>query len=321
MPVPICLVTGGAGFIGSHLVEALIQRGYPLRVLDDLSTGRASNLAGIIDRIDFRHGSVTDLSAVREAMRGVGTVFHLAAIPSVQRSVENPSETHEVCATGTLNILLAAREARVKRVVYAASSSAYGDQPGAVRREEDPLLPLSPYAAAKLAGEYYCLAFTRTLGLETVRLRLFNVFGPRQDASSPYSGVIALFLRAFAEGRQPTIYGDGLQTRDFVFVEDAVQAFLRAAEAKSASGNVYNIGSGQATNLLDLVASLNRIFGTGLSPIHAPPRAGDVRHSQADISRAERDLGYHPRFGLEEGLRATLNWLRTSEAIASSKHS
>lgn len=252
-------------------------------------------------------------------MRGVGTVFHLAAIPSVQKSVENPVRTHEACATGTLNVLLAAKESGVRRVVYAASSSAYGDQPGTVRREDDPLLPLSPYAAAKLAGEHYCLAFTRTVGLETVRLRLFNVFGPRQDASSPYSGVIALFLRAFAEGRQPTIYGDGLQTRDFVFVEDAVQAFLLAAEAETASGNVYNIGSGQATTLLDLIAVLNRVFGTSLTPAHAPPRPGDVRHSQADISRVERDLGYHPRFSLEEGLRATLNWLRTSEAVTSSK--
>jgi len=317
--VPICLVTGGAGFIGSHLVEALIQRGHSLRVLDDLSTGTVSNLAGLADRVDFRRGSVTDLSTVREAMRGVGTVFHLAAIPSVQKSVENPVRTHEACATGTLNVLLAAKESGVRRVVYAASSSAYGDQPGTVRREDDPLLPLSPYAAAKLAGEHYCLAFTRTVGLETVRLRLFNVFGPRQDASSPYSGVIALFLRAFAEGRQPTIYGDGLQTRDFVFVEDAVQAFLLAAEAETASGNVYNIGSGQATTLLDLIAVLNRVFGTSLTPAHAPPRPGDVRHSQADISRVERDLGYHPRFSLEEGLRATLNWLRTSEAVTSSK--
>jgi UDP-glucose 4-epimerase len=301
------------------LVEALIQRGHSLRVLDDLSTGTVSNLAGLADRVDFRRGSVTDLSTVREAMRGVGTVFHLAAIPSVQKSVENPVRTHEACATGTLNVLLAAKESGVRRVVYAASSSAYGDQPGTVRREDDPLLPLSPYAAAKLAGEHYCLAFTRTVGLETVRLRLFNVFGPRQDASSPYSGVIALFLRAFAEGRQPTIYGDGLQTRDFVFVEDAVQAFLLAAEAETASGNVYNIGSGQATTLLDLIAVLNRVFGTSLTPAHAPPRPGDVRHSQADISRVERDLGYHPRFSLEEGLRATLNWLRTSEAVTSSK--
>lgn len=317
--MPICLVTGGAGFIGSHLVEALIQRGHSLRVLDDLSTGTTSNLGGLADRVDFRRGSVTDLSTVREAMQGVGTVFHLAAIPSVQKSVEDPVRTHEACATGTLNVLLAAKESGVRRVVYAASSSAYGDQPGTVRREDDPLLPLSPYAAAKLAGEHYCLAFTRTFELQTVRLRLFNVFGPRQDASSPYSGVIALFLRAFAEGRQPTIYGDGLQTRDFVFVEDAVQAFLLAAEAETASGNVYNIGSGRATTLLDLIAVLNRVFGTSLTPAHAPPRPGDVRHSQADISRAERDLGYHPRFSLEEGLRATLNWLRTSEAVTSSK--
>ncbi|MCS6976993.1 MAG: SDR family oxidoreductase [Gemmatales bacterium] len=315
--MPTCLVTGGAGFIGSHLVETLVRQGHLVRVLDDLSTGKLSNLSSVRHQVDFQQGSVTDLESVRLAVRDVDRVFHLAALPSVQKSVEDPVRTHEVCATGTLNVLLAAKEGGVRRVIYAASSSAYGDQVGALRREDDPLLPLSPYAAAKLAGEHYCQAFTRTYGLETVRLRLFNVFGPRQDASNPYSGVIALFLRAFLEDRTPTIYGDGLQSRDFVFVEDVVQAFLLAAESPKAFGNVYNVGSGQATSLLDLTASLNRIFGTEFTPIHAPPRPGDVRHSQADIGRAEHDLGYRPRFNLEEGLRATLNWLRADAFRAS----
>lgn len=309
--MPTCLVTGGAGFIGSHLVEALVQTGHRVRVLDDLSTGKTANLSGVWGQVEFCRGSVTDLEALRKAARGVERVFHLAAIPSVQQSIADPWTTHQVCATGTLNVLLAARDAGVRRVIYAASSSAYGDQAGSLRREDDPLLPASPYAAAKLAGELYCRAFTGCFSLETVRLRLFNVFGPRQDASSPYSGVIALFLQAFAEGRNPTIYGDGLQSRDFLFVQDAVQAFLLAAEAPSASGNVYNIGSGKATNLLELVACLQRLFGTAVSPVHAPPRPGDVRHSQADISRAERDLGFHPRVSLEDGLQATWAWLRS----------
>lgn len=305
-----CLVTGGSGFIGSHLVEALVAAGHGVRVLDDLSTGKRDNLRPVEGRIEFHQGSITDPDAVRRAVAGVAWVFHLAALPSVQRSVEEPLLSHHVCATGTLHVLEAARQAGVRRVVYAASSSAYGDTPGAVRVETDPIAPLSPYAAAKLAGEHYCRSFTAVYGLETVRLRFFNVFGPRQDARSPYSGVIALFLAAGLEGRTPTIHGDGLQSRDFTYVANAVQALMRAAEAPAAVGNVYNIGNGGSVSLLDLVASLNQLIEQPLRPTHGPARAGDVRHSQADITQARRDLGYEPTVTFPEGLRRTLEWQR-----------
>jgi UDP-glucose 4-epimerase len=243
---------------------------------------------------------------VRQAVAGCDVVFHLAALPSVTKSVENPLASHDACATGTLTVLDAARHAKVRRVVYAASSSAYGDQPGDVRRESDPLVPLSPYAAAKLAGEHYCQCCTAVYGLETVRLRFFNVFGPRQDAKSPYSGVISLFSAAMARGQAPTIYGDGLQTRDFVYVADVVQALVKAAQAPRASGNVYNIGSGQSVTILDLVKHLNELLGTSLQPVHGPARAGDVRHSLADIALARRDLGFEPQVSFREGLARTL---------------
>src|SRR5207302_6154856 len=228
-------------------------------------------------------------------------------LPSVVKSVENPLACHEICATGTLMVLDAARKAGVRRLVYAASSSAYGDQPGDLRNEHDPLLPLSPYAAAKLAGEHYCTSCTSVYGLETVRLRFFNVFGPRQDAKSPYSGVIALFLAAMCDGLPPTIYGDGLQARDFVYVANVVQALCQAAQVSTAVGKVYNVGNGRSTTILDLVRHLNRLLDTKLEPQHLPPRAGDVRHSEADISRARSDLGYNPSVSFEEGLVHTLN--------------
>ncbi len=311
-----CLVTGGAGFIGSHLVEELAGRGHPVRVLDDFSTGRAANLEGIRNRVEVARGSVTDAEAVRTAVRGIEWVFHLAALPSVQKSVEDPLASHEVCATATVRVLHAARQAGVRRVVYAASSSAYGNQEGAVRTEADPVAPLSPYAAAKLAGEAYCECFTATYGLETVRLRFFNVFGPRQDARSPYSGVIALFIAAMAAGRAPTIYGDGRQSRDFVYVADAVQALVKAAAAPAASGKVYNIGRGEAVSVLDLVGHLQAMVGAAPGPNFAPPRAGDVRLSQADISRARRDLAYEPQVSFAEGLRRTLEARRRSVSAA-----
>jgi UDP-glucose 4-epimerase len=304
--VSTCLVTGGAGFIGSHLVEALVARGDAVRVLDDLSTGNAENLAGVRQRVQLIQGSVTAADVVERAVAGCDAVFHLAALPSVTKSVEAPLASHEIGATGTLLVLDAARRAGVRRVVYAASSSAYGDQPGDVRRETDPLLPLSPYAAAKLAGEHYCQCCTAVYGLETVRLRFFNVFGPRQDAKSPYSGVISLFSAAMAKGSAPTIYGDGLQTRDFVFVADVIQALVKAAEAPQAAGKVYNIGCGQSVTILDLVNHLNELLGVQLQPIFAPPRAGDVRHSLADIALARQDLGYAPAVSFREGLRRTL---------------
>jgi UDP-glucose 4-epimerase len=303
--VRTCLVTGGAGFIGSHLVEGLLATGWRVRVLDDLSTGHAVNLPAA-GRVDFARGSITDPAAVAAATGGCEVVFHLAALPSVVKSVEDPSLSHAVCATGTVQVLDAARRQGVRRVVYAASSSAYGDQPGTERTEDDALLPLSPYAAAKLAGEHYCQAFTAVYGLETVRLRFFNVFGPRQDPKNPYSGVIALFIAAMSAGRPPTVFGDGLQARDFVYVADVVQALLRAADAPAAAGNVYNIGIGRSTTVLDLVRDLNSLLGKDLQPVFAPPRAGDVRLSQADISRARRDLGYEPTVSFRDGLARTL---------------
>lgn len=305
-----CLVTGGAGFIGSHLVEQLLGDGWNVRVLDNLSTGKANNLANLAHRIDFIQGSINDTSVLRPAVAGCDVVFHLAALPSVARSLVDPMTTHEVCATGTLSVLDAARQMGVRRVLYAASSSAYGGTPGALRCESDPLAPLSPYASSKLSGELYCQSFTTVYGLETVRLRFFNVFGPRQDARSPYTGVIALFAAGMLEGKRPSVQGDGLQSRDFTYVENAVQALCRAADAPAAVGKVYNIGNGETTTVLALVAHLNDILSTNLAPVHAPARAGDVRHSQADISLARRDLGYEPRVNFVEGLRRTVAALR-----------
>jgi UDP-glucose 4-epimerase len=305
-----CLVTGGGGFIGSHLVEGLIARGCRVRVLDDFSTGHRANLADVQARVELLAESVTNAAMVQKAVEGQDVVFHLAALPSVVKCTEQPELAHEICATGTLHVLNAARQAGVRRVVYAASSSAYGNLPGAVRTEDDPLSPLSPYAAAKLAGEHYCRCFTTTYGLETARLRFFNVFGPRQDPRSPYSGVIALFATAMAEGRAPRIDGDGLQSRDFVYVENVVQALVKAAQAPAAVGNVYNIGCASSTTVLDLVKHLNQLLGSNLEPSHGPPRPGDVRHSQADISRARKDLAYEPAVSFAEGLRRTLEAAR-----------
>jgi UDP-glucose 4-epimerase len=304
------LVTGGAGFIGSHLVEALTRAGGRVRVLDDFSTGLRENLAHVTPAPEVVDGDAADAATVSKAVVGADVVFHLAALASVQKSVEAPAETHRVCATGTLTVLDAARRKGVRRVVYAASSSAYGLPQGDVQTEDEPLRPLSPYAAAKLAGELYCQAFTESFGLETVRLRFFNIFGPRQRADSPYSGVIALFAAAVAAGRTPTVFGDGLQTRDFTYVTDVVQALTHAAEAPGVSGRVYNIGAGRNVSLLDLIAALNRLLGVSVVPRHGPPRVGDVRHSRADVSRARRDLGYQPRVTFEDGLAETLRWLR-----------
>jgi len=305
-----CLVTGGAGFIGSHLVEQLLHDGWKVRVLDNLATGKANNLQPLAHRIDFIQGSINDATVLRPAISGCEVVYHLAALPSVARSLVDPMTTHEVCATGTLSVLDAARQMGVRRIVYAASSSAYGGTPGSLRVESDPIAPLSPYASSKLAGELYCQSFTTVFGLETVRLRFFNVFGPRQDARSPYSGVIALFIAGMLEGKRPTVQGDGKQSRDFTYVENVVQALTHAADAPDAIGKVYNIGNGQNSTVLQLIQHLNDILGTQLDPIHGPARAGDVRHSQADISAARKDLGYDPRVDFVEGLRRTVESLR-----------
>jgi UDP-glucose 4-epimerase len=305
------LVTGGAGFIGSHLVEALTALGRPVRVLDNFSTGLRSNLATIRPAPEIIEADLTDSPAVEQAMREVEVVYHLGALPSVQRSVEAPALTHAGCATGTLHVLDAARRAGVRRVVYAASSSAYGGQTSPDGQREDALpRPLSPYAAAKLAGELYLQAFAATYALETVSLRFFNIFGPRQRADSPYSGVIALFMDAMSEGKTPSIHGDGLQSRDFTYVANVVQALQKAADAPGVSGQVFNIGTGRSVTLLDLVAGLNRLLAKTIAPQHGPARAGDVRYSLANIDRARRSLGYEPFVSFEDGLERTLRWYR-----------
>ena len=303
-----CLVTGGAGFIGSHLAETLVASGHTVRVFDNLSTGDRANLAAVGGAIEFIAGDVTDFDAVRRATRGMELVFHQAALASVPRSIADPMATHRACVDGTLHVLLAAREAGVRRVIYAASSSAYGASTKLPKQETDPTLPLSPYAVAKLAGEQYCAAFTEVYGLETVRLRYFNVYGPRQPPDSPYAAVIPLFLRAMLAGQSPHIHGDGRQSRDFTFVEDVVQANLLAAETPVASGRVYNIACGRRTSLLQLVAKINALLGTAIAAVHGAPRPGDVRHSQADIARAQSELGYRPCLNVEEGLRRCLEY-------------
>jgi UDP-glucose 4-epimerase len=307
----LCLVTGGAGFIGSHLAEALTAAGRRVRVFDNLSTGLASNLAHVRPAPELVVGDLGDPSAVAGAVEGAGVIYHLGALASVARSVEMPADSHRACATGTLNVLDAARRARVRRLVYAGSSSAYGGASDPAGQSEDlPVQPLSPYAAAKLAGEMYCQAFAHTYGLETVRVRFFNIFGPRQRADSPYSGVIALFTAAMSAGKAPTVHGDGLQSRDFTYVTNAVQALMKASAAPGVSGNVYNVGTGATITVLDLVTALNKLLGTNLKPVHAAPRAGDVRFSRADIRRARAELGYEPQVTFEDGLARTLRWYR-----------
>lgn len=307
------LVTGGAGFIGSHLAEALLRRGDRVRVLDNLMTGKRENLAHIANEIEFIEGDIRDLETTRRAMQDVGVVFHEAAIPSVPRSVKEPLLNHEVNVTGTFNVLMAARDAGVRRVVFAASSSAYGETEVLPKQEEMLPSPLSPYAVAKLVGEFYSQVFTRAFGLETVCLRYFNVFGPRQDPSSPYSGVISKFITALLEGQTPVIYGDGEQSRDFTYVENVVLANLSAAQAPNAAGQVMNLGLCERTTLNQLLGELQRIIGTSLPARYEAPRAGDIRHSLADITRAETLLGYRPSVGLAEGLRRTVEWYRSKQ--------
>jgi UDP-glucose 4-epimerase len=305
----LCLVTGGAGFIGSHVVDGLLAAGKRVRVFDDLSTGQASNLPG---GVEFVRGCVTDLKGLTAAAAGCAVVYHLAAMASVAKSLEDPLACHAVCATGTLNALLAAKAAAARRVVYAASSSCYGpaDDPAGLS-EDTPLRPLSPYAAAKLAGEHYLEAFAASFGVETVRLRFFNIFGPRQRADSPYSGVIAIFVGLLTQGKTPVVHGDGSQARDFVYVANAVQAVLRAGEVPGVSGKVFNVGTGRSVTVLDLVNALNRVLGTNVSPTHGPARAGDVRFSLAKVDRIRAELGYDPAVGFEDGLRKTIDWYRS----------
>jgi UDP-glucose 4-epimerase len=308
------LVTGGAGFIGSHLVDALLQRGDRVRVLDNFSTGDPANLDEVAGRVDVIEGDITDLDTVQQAMKGVEVVFHQAALASVPRSVANPLATHRACVDGTLHVLLAARDAGVRRVVYAASSSAYGNSARLPKTETDPTAPLSPYAVAKLAGEQYCAAFSEVYGLETVRLRYFNVYGPRQTPDSPYAAVIPLFIQAIREGRSPRVHGDGQQSRDFTYVADVVQANLRAAEAVGVSGRVYNVAGGKRVSLLNLLHLLAELMDLDVQPEFVASRAGDVKHSQADIDRAMNDLGYRPTTEIRTGLQACIEWATQRQA-------
>jgi UDP-glucose 4-epimerase len=311
------LVTGGAGFIGSNTVDELVRRGHDVVVLDDLSTGKAENLVEVQEKVELRRHSVTDLDRLREACRGVDYVLHLGARTSVPRSVKDPLETNRVNVDGTLNVLVAARDAKVKRVVFAGSSSVYGETPTLPKREDMPAAPISPYGLSKLAGEIYGQVFQRCYGLEFVSLRYFNVFGPRQDPGSPYSGVLSLFNAALLNGTLPTVYGDGEQSRDFTYVGNAVEANLLACESKRAAGLAINIGTGSRYTLNQTLALLEKITGRPAKAKYGPPREGDIHDSQADISRAKDVLGYNPRFGFEEGLKNTWEWFSAVEKRSS----
>jgi len=299
------VVTGGAGFIGSHLAEEVARRGYHVIILDDLSTGKVENIEDLLDKdnVEFIKGSITDPPLLQELFRGVDYVFHQAAIPSVPRSIENPQASHEVNVSGTLNVLLAGKENSVKKVIYASSSSVYGDIPTLPKREDMVPHPLSPYAVTKLAGEYYCQVFHQVYELPTVCLRYFNVYGPRQDPNSQYAAVIPRFIKRALEGNPPIIFGDGEQTRDFTFVKDAVEASILAAE--SDARRLFNIAQGESITINELAKLIISIVGKNMEPIHQEPRPGDIRHSLADISRA-RAFGYEPRCSLQEGLRETI---------------
>jgi len=299
------VVTGGAGFIGSHLVEVLAGRGYRVIILDDLSTGKVENIQALLSKeaVEFIKGSITDLPLLRELFRGVDLVFHQAALPSVPRSIENPQASHEVNVSGTLNVLLAARENSVNKVIYASSSSVYGDMPTLPKREDMVPHPLSPYAVTKLAGEYYCQVFHQVYGLPSVCLRYFNVYGPRQDPNSQYAAVIPSFIKRTLGGNPPIIFGDGEQTRDFTFVKDVVEASILAAEGEACG--LFNIARGEGITINELARRVISIVGRNMEPVHQQPRPGDIRHSLADISRA-RAFGYEPRYSLDKGLRETI---------------
>jgi len=313
------LVTGGAGFIGSNTVDELVRRGHSVVVLDDLSSGKEDNLAELRSKITLIKGSITDIEVVRKAMHDAEYVLHLAARTSVPRSVKDPIETNRINIDGTLNVLVAAKELKVKRVVFAASSSAYGETPTLPKVETMQPQPISPYGVTKFVGELYGQTFGRCYGLENVSLRYFNIFGPRQDPSSPYSGVLAKFCTAFLEDTQPIVFGDGEQTRDFTFVDNAVQANLLACEAPNVSGKVFNVGVGGRVSLNDVLRELGRITGKTLEAKYDPPRDGDIRDSQADISQAREFLGYAPQVTFEEGLGRTFEWYRETQTKAAAK--
>jgi nucleoside-diphosphate-sugar epimerase len=302
------LVTGGAGFIGSNTVDELVRRGHEVTVLDDLSAGKEGNLAGVAAKIQIIRGSITDLDVVRKACHGSDFVLHLAARTSVPRSLQNPLETNHANIDGTLNVLVAARDAKVRRVVFAASSSAYGETPTLPKTEAMPPAPISPYGVTKFVGELYAQVFGRVYGLENVSLRYFNVFGPRQDPCSPYSGVLSRFITALRDAAEPVVFGDGEQSRDFTYIENVVQANLLACEAPKASGLVFNVGTGDRFTLNETLRLLAKVSGKPARPRYDPPRAGDIRDSQADITLARTLLGYNPTVGFEEGLGRTWRW-------------
>lgn len=308
----VYLVTGGAGFIGSNIVEELVRRGETVRVLDNLSTGLKENLASVRDRIQFFQADIRNLEKIRPCFAGADYVVHLAALPSVPRSISDPVITNEVNIDGTLNVLVAARDAGSKRVVFAASSSAYGDNPSLPRVETQMPRPLSPYALTKLAGEYYSQVFWRVYGLETVALRYFNIFGPRQNPHSPYTGVLSKFIVAYSQGETPVIFGDGEQSRDFTYVDNVVDATLRASTAPHVAGEVINVGAGGRHTLNQTIVLLNEIFGRKVTPRFDPPRPGDALHSHADLTQARRLLGYEPKVRFEEGLKLTVNWYQAT---------
>ena len=313
------LVTGGAGFIGSNTVDELVRRGHSVVVLDDLSSGKEDSLAEVRNKITFIKGSITDIEVVRKAMHEAEYVLHLGARTSVPRSVKDPIETNKINIDGTLNVLVAAKELKVKRVVFAASSSAYGETPTLPKVETMQPQPISPYGVTKFVGELYGQTFGRCYGLENVALRYFNIFGPRQDPSSPYSGVLAKFCTAFLEDTPPVVFGDGEQTRDFTYVDNAVQANLLACEAPNVSGKVFNVGVGGRVSLNEVLRELGKITGKTLEAKYEPPREGDIRDSQADISQAREFLGYSPQVSFEEGLARTFEWYRETQAKAAVK--
>ena len=313
------LVTGGAGFIGSNTVDELVRRGHSVVVLDDLSSGREDNLAEIRNKITFIKGSITDIEVVRKVMHEAEYVLHLGARTSVPRSVKDPLDTNKINIEGTLNVLVAAKELKVKRVVFAASSSAYGETPTLPKTEAMQPQPISPYGVTKYVGELYCQTFGRCYGLENVALRYFNIFGPRQDPGSPYSGVLSKFCTAFLEDVPPLVFGDGEQTRDFTYVDNAVQANLLACEAPNASGKVFNVGVGGRVSLNEVLRELARITGKTLAATYEAPRDGDIRDSQADISQARETLGYDPPVSFEEGLARTFEWYRSTPMRAAAR--
>ena len=308
------LVTGGAGFIGSNIVDELVRRGHDVVVLDDLSAGKEENLAGARAKIELRRGSITDFATVQSACGGADFVIHLAARTSVPRSVKDPLETNLVNIDGALNVLVAARDANVKRFVYAASSSAYGESPSLPKHEKMQPEPISPYGVTKYVGELYAQVFGRVYGLENVSVRYFNVFGPRQDPTSQYSGVLSRFMLAVINGESPVIYGDGEQSRDFTYIDNVVDETLRACEAKGASGMVFNGGTGQRITLNQVLKLLEKITGKKIQAKYDPPRAGDIRESQADITLARNLLGYEPHVSFEDGLRRTWEWYKSAYA-------